>query len=346
MTTRSFPPEWTRQSAVLIAWPSRHDDFARWFDDVETTYVRIAEAISRRQHLVVVYRDEAHRRLITERLDSTTAFSERVRFVAAPYDDIWVRDTAPLTVTTPDGPLLLDFRFNAWGGKYRCEQDAALAENLWRSGLFGTTPRQAVDFVLEGGSIETDGQGTLLTTRHCLLHPSRNPGLTVEQIEAELRKNFGVRRILWLHHGKAEGDDTDAHVDTLARFCDAATIAYTACDDESDPQHADLKAMEAELQSFRAESGRPYRLIRLPIPKPIMNEDGGRLPATYANFLIINDAVLLPVYGDPNDERALRRLAECFCDREIVPIDCRSLIRQFGSLHCMTMQFPALVPIT
>ncbi len=346
MTTRLFPPEWTRQSAVLIAWPSAHGDFARWFGDVETTYVRIAEAISRRQRLVIVCRDEAHRRSIIERLETSRTVGERVRFIAAPYDDIWVRDTAPLTVATPDGPLLLDFTFNGWGGKYCCDRDAALAEKLCSAGLFGPTAREAVDFVLEGGSIETDGQGTLLTTRHCLLNPNRNPGLSAGQIEAVLQQNFGVHRVLWLHRGQAEGDDTDAHVDTLARFCDAATIAYTSCDDDSDPQYADLKAMEAELQAFLTENGAGYRLVPLPIPQPLLDEDGSRLPATYANFLTINDSVLLPVYGDPNDETALHRLAECFPDREIVPIDCRSLIRQFGSLHCMTMQFPAFIPVT
>jgi agmatine/peptidylarginine deiminase len=344
--TRFFPPEWAEQSAVLIAWPSGQGDFARWFGDVEKTYIRIAQAISRRQHLVVACRDDAHRQSIRERIGRCGIDGGRIHFVAVPYDDIWVRDTAPLAVTTPDGPLLLDFRFNAWGGKYACDHDAALAENLWRSGLFGATAREAVDFVLEAGSIETDGQGTLLTTRHCLLNPNRNPGLSARQIEEVLHQSFGIRRILWLHHGKAEGDDTDAHVDTLARFCDARTIAYTTCEQESDPQYADLKAMEAELEAFRTASGGHYRLVPLPIPKPIASEDGGHLPATYANFLIINDALLVPVYGDPNDAPALQRLAECLPDREVVPIDCRSLIRQFGSLHCMTMQFPAAIPIT
>ncbi len=345
MIPRTFPSEWSEQSAVLLAWPGAQGDFARWFDQVESSYLRIAEAISQRQALVILYRDETDRRAILDRIERSAAVADQLHFMKADYDDIWVRDTAPLAVETADGSILLDFRFNGWGGKYACAHDAALAENLWRGGLFGSTARESVDFVLEGGSIDTDGAGTLLTTRRCLLNPNRNPGLTEGEIETVLREHFGVSRVLWLYHGHAEGDDTDAHVDTLARFCNPTTIAYTACEVDSDPQYRDLKAMEAELQSLRTAQGVPYRLVPLPIPEPIFDEDGQRLPATYANFLIINQAVLLPVYQDPNDERARQRLTACFPDRAIVTIDCRALIHQFGSLHCMTMQYPASVPI-
>lgn len=345
MTTRQFPPEWSRQSAVLIAWPSEHGDFGRWFRNVESTYVHIATAIGQHENLIIACHGEHHRRSIIDSLGRSGLDTARVQFATAEYDDIWVRDTAPLTVETPDGPLLLDFRFNGWGGKYACAHDAVFGEALYSTGLFGSTARETIDFVLEGGSIETDGSGTLLTTQRCLLNPNRNPELAVGEIESELRRRFGASRVLWLHHGHAEGDDTDAHVDTLARFCSRTTIAYTTCELVEDPHYANLKAMESELRSFRTANGEPYRLVPLPIPLPILDEHGQRLPATYANFLVINEAVLLPVYGDPNDERAQRQLAGCFPDREIVGIDCRPLIHQFGSLHCMTMQYPASISI-
>jgi agmatine/peptidylarginine deiminase len=235
---------------------------------------------------------------------------------------------------------LLNFRFNGWGGKYRYAADERLAEVVHAAGALGAKPMERVDFVLEGGSVESDGTGTLLTTSRCLLNPNRNPGMSQERIEALLLTKLGADRVLWLDYGYAEGDDTDAHVDTLARFCSPDTIAYTTCDRTDDPLYGEFAAMAEQLRSFKTRSGVAYRLIPLPIPGPIYAEDGQRLPATYANFLIINGAVLLPVYNDPKDKVAMEQLALCFPGRAIVAIDCRVLIRQFGSLHCMTMQFP------
>ena len=195
--------------------------------------------------------------------------------------------------------------------------------------------------VLEGGAIETDGQGTLLTTEACLLNHNRNPRLDRAAIEMKLREDFGVERILWLSHGHLEGDDTDSHIDTLARFCDPQTIAYVRCDDPEDSHYPSLAAMEEQLKTLRQADGSPYRLIALPWPRPCFDpDDGHRLPATYANFLIINGAVLVPTYADAADAEALATLAEAFPGRDIVPIDCRSVIRQHGSLHCLTMQLP------
>jgi len=202
---------------------------------------------------------------------------------------------------------------------------------------------ESVDFVLEGGAIEVDGTGTLLTTERCLLAPTRNPTLDWAAIEKVLRDKFGVSRILWLKHGDLLGDDTDGHIDTIARFCDAHTIAYQGCEDRDDPHYADLAAMAAELAAFRTAEGKPYKLVPLPLPAAMHDpDDGRRLPAGYANFLIINGAVLVPVYGDAkNDAIALERLRPCFPGREVVPIECRALIHQYGSLHCVTMQIPA-----
>lgn len=341
-----FPAEWAEQSAVFLAWPYDNGDFAPWLGAVEESYCQIAKAVAERQHLLVACRSRTHRLHIESRLFGKRARLERITLLELPYDDVWVRDTAPLTVETADGTCLLDFRFNGWGNKYEHGDDARLAERLHATGIFANIPRQAIDFVLEGGSVETDGQGTLLTTTRCLLNPNRNPYLNRAEIEQRLREYFGFGRILWLHHGHAEGDDTDAHVDTLARFCDAGTIAYTACDDAADPLYGDLSAMAAELAAMTDVNGRAYRLVPLPIPNPIFDEEGQRLPATYANFLIINGAVLVPVYGDPADEVALERLAGCFPDRDMVAIPATPLIHQYGSIHCMTMQFPSSVTLS
>lgn len=346
VTSIRFIPEWDKQSAVLIAWPPRSGDFKPWIDEVEETYGAIAAAVSRRETLVIACMDRDRQAHIGEILARASAEFERIIFAAIPYNDIWVRDTAPLSTLNKGRAELVDFRFNAWGGKYDCADDAAFAANLSASGIFGATPRRFVDFVLEGGSVETDGLGTLLTTSFCLLNPNRNPGRTRADIEAHMAETLGIDRVLWLDHGKAEGDDTDAHVDTLARFCSEDTIAYTACEDEGDSHYGPLKLMELQLEALRQRNGQPYRLIPLPIPKPIQSSDGQRLPATYANFLIINGAVLVPIYDDPADDIAMARLAPCFPSREIIPIRCTPLIRQYGSLHCMSMQFPESVGVS
>ena len=345
MASTYLIPEWAEQSAVLLAWPHGDGDFRHWLTAVEETYGAIASEIAKRELVIVICRDEAHRDRVRERLAALSVEAGRIRYALLPYDDVWVRDTAPVTLVTPEGGRLLDFRFNGWGGKYPHAADARLTQNLLATGVLGTTPSAALDFVLEGGSIESDGAGTLLSTTRCLLNPNRNPGLTPDQIEARLKEMLGVERILWLTQGHVEGDDTDAHIDTLARFCSPDTIAYTACDRPGDSHYRELQAMATQLRTFVTNSGQPYRLVPLPIPRPIYSEKGDRLPATYANFLIINQAVLVPVYDDPADSLALERLAQCFPDREIVAINGIPLIRQYGSLHCMTMQFPKVIGV-
>lgn len=337
-----FPPEWAVQYAVLLAWPYAQGDFTPWLADVETSYEDIAVAIAKRQRLIIICRDEALKERVANRLSEHIA---AISLLVVPYNDVWVRDTAPLTVEVDHRARLLDFRFNGWGNKYEYADDAQLSRNLFVSRVLGKTPMETLDFVLEGGSLETDGEGTLLTTSRCLLNPNRNPGLSRQQIEERLKQHFGLKRVLWLHHGYAEGDDTDAHVDTLARFCSPTTIAYTASDNPQEPNHAELKAMEDELKALKTASGEPYNLVPLTVPKPIFSEAGDRLPATYANFLIINGAVLVPVYDDDADISAFCRLAECFPDRDIVSIPATPLIRQYGSIHCMSMQFPKSVTL-
>lgn len=339
-----MPAEWAPQSAVMLTWPHPGTDWASRLEEVEPVFEAIARAVLRFEHLVVscehVFRlQELERDL--NRYAEENCLPGRVVTVPAPANDTWARDHGPITVETPEGPELLDFRFNAWGGKFPWEKDDALNRHLANAGVFGASPLKPVNFVLEGGSIESDGQGTLLTTSECLLTPSRNPSLDRTAIEHQLLEFLGAERVLWLNHGYLAGDDTDSHIDTLARFCAPDHICYVACSDTGDEHYTALAAMEEELREFRQHNGESYQLTALPWPDPLFNDDGDRLPATYANFLIINGAVLLPIYGVAQDKAAIEILQGIFPDREIIPIDCRPLVYQHGSLHCVTMQIPA-----
>jgi len=325
----------------MLTWPHPRSDWAERLAEVEPAFAAIAREIARRETVLIVCYDSRHRAHVESTLRSAEVDMARVRLAIAPSNDTWARDHGPLTVLCRDEPLLLDFRFNGWGGKYGYELDNLVSRRLYQADVFGDAAMQSVDLVLEGGSVEVDGSGTLLTTTNCLLAPTRNPGLTQAQIEARLKELLGLNRVLWLRHGHLEGDDTDSHIDTLARYCDARTIAYVACDDPGDAHYGELKRMEAELQAFRAADGEPYRLVPLPWPKAAYGAEGRRLPATYANFLIVNGAVLVPAYDDPADAVALERLRGCFPFREVVAVPSRPLIEQYGSLHCLTMQFPA-----
>lgn len=340
-----LPPEWAPQSAVMLTWPHRHSDWAPVLDQVEPVFVAIAAAAARFQHVLVVCYDTAHRQHVAACLAAAGVATERLRLVLAASNDTWARDHGPITTLCQGEATLLDFRFNGWGGKYAAELDDAITPALYSQGVFGPAPLQRIDLVLEGGGIEVDGCGSLLTTSRCLLAPTRNPQLDRHQLEARLKELFGLARILWLEHGYLAGDDTDSHIDTLARYCDAHTIAYVQCDDSKDEHYAELQAMEQELMALRDAAGDPYRLVALPWPQAKWDADGARMPATYANFLIINGAVLVPTYDDPADVRALEQLRSCFPQREIIPIPCLPLIQQHGSLHCVTMQLPAGVVV-
>ena len=341
-----FPAEWEAQSAVLLTWPHADTDWAPNLAAAETTFATIARAVLAHESLIVGVHHPDLVEAVRARIAAPADQAARLQVTVAPSNDSWVRDHGPLTALENGRPVLLDFTFNAWGGKYDSGLDDAIPAALHRSGVFGDTPLRRVDFVLEGGALESDGQGTLLTTASCLLDPRRNAGITRAAAEARLRAELGIERVLWLTQGHLEGDDTDGHIDTLARFANPKTIVYQGCEDPVDSHFAPLQAMAEELALLRRADGQqPYRLIALPLPRTIHDADGRRLPATYANFLIINGAVLLPIYGDPADALAQSRLAEAFPDRSIVPIDCSALIRQFGSLHCVTMQLPAGVPV-
>lgn len=337
-----FPAEWESQSAVLIAWPHDGTDWAPRLAEVEETYIALVAAIARFGQAVICVADDDLQIYAEARLRSARVDMDRVRFVVVEYDDTWLRDSGPITLKatgTDDARFrLLDFRFTGWGGKYEASRDDRLIEALVAQGVFADATREEIDFALEGGGIETDGAGTLLTTWRCL--HERHPQATREELSAKLAGWLRQHRVLWLDHGYLEGDDTDAHIDTLARFAAEDAIVFQACDDASDSHHVELQAMAAELAALRTHDGRPYRLFPLPWAPPILDE-GRRLAASYANFLIVDDAVLMPAYGDAHtDAHAQAVMSEAFPGREIVAIDCRPLIWQNGSLHCITMQLP------
>ena len=310
-----LPAEWETQSGVQLTWPHAQTDWAYMLDEITDTYRQMADTIGR---------------------------YEPVLIVEPPTNDTWARDHGFITLVNDRGDArLLDFQFNGWGEKFPADLDNAINRRIYSEGRVRGEYVGHLDFVLEGGSIESDGRGTVFTTTQCLLAPHRNQPLTQQQIDERLKASLCAERIVWIDHGQLTGDDTDGHIDTLVRICPDDTILYVGCDDPQDEQYQELKLMEEQLRTLRTLDGRPYRLLKLPMPRPIY-EDGERLPATYANFLIINGAVLVPTYAQPDlDAEALNLVAQVFPSRDIVGIDCRSIIRQHGSLHCCTMQYPA-----
>ena len=336
MTDRRLPAEWEPQDGVLLAWPHQETDWHPYLEAVHPVFADIVRQISRFQLAVIAAPDPEE---VREHLERCGAQMERVRIYQVETNDTWARDFGPITVQEDGAAKLLNFGFNGWGLKFPSDLDNRINRSLQGLGVW-KAPLETVGLILEGGSIESDGHGTILTTEECLLNDNRNPHLMREELEQELHGLFGSDRFLWLSNGYLAGDDTDSHVDTLARLCPGDTIAYVSCDDADDEHHAALKAMEQEIRAFRTREGKPYRMIPLPWPAARFDEEGTRLPATYANFLVINGAVLVPTYNDKNDAAALDAIALAFPGREIVGVDCEPLILQHGSLHCVTMQLP------
>lgn len=337
MEYRRLPAEWEEQDGVLLAWPHENSDWRPFLVEVEPVFIEIARQVSLCEQLVIIAPD---RNALLKKLRRAEALTERITIHELGTNDTWTRDFGPITVFEKGKPLLLDFGFNGWGLKFAADLDNQATRELHRLGAFGRTALKTVGLVLEGGSIECDGKGTLLSTAECLLGPNRNPHLTREEVEAAMARELGTDHVLWLDNGFLEGDDTDSHIDTLARLCPDDTILYQSCPDEQDVHFEALQRMAIELEGFRTRDGHPYRLIPLPWPSPRHDECGQRLPATYANFLVVNGAVLVPTYRDNNDEAALGAIREAFPGRSVIGIDCLPLIRQHGSLHCVTMQIP------
>lgn len=366
-----LPAEWQKQVAVQLTWPHKDTDWAPYLDDIVTMEIEMAKEITLRQRLIVAtpHKEEVETLLRSQLSEQQMS---RVEVVDVESNDTWARDHGALTLLPMvdedslgaaaencDGAVQLLFRFNGWGEKFASDKDNLIASRLLSRGGFSGMYGQEIavedhdDFVLEGGAIESDGRGTVFTTSFCLLAPHRNQPMDRQEIENQLLARLRADRIVWIDHGKLIGDDTDGHIDTIVRPAPDDTLLYVKCYDETDEQYADFNAMEEQLKTFRTMDGKPYRLLPLPMVKPMYDDgetlsdepfDGAeRLPATYANFLIINGAVLVPVYGHEElDKQALAVIKEAFPDRDVVGIDARVAVRQHGSLHCLTMQFPEM----
>ena len=346
-----LPAEWEPHGAVMLSWPHKDTDWAPVLDEAIDCFVEIAKAIAREETLIVVAPDveEPRRVLDCEKLPN------RILYLTVPTNDTWARDFGPITVERDGNPVICDFKFNGWGLKFPADKDNLITRAMCNTGLLRGRYSNELSFVLEGGSIESDGQGTLMTTSQCLLSPNRNGAMSRDEIEEYLKSRFGLDRVLWLDYGglgdvykrQLEGDDTDSHIDTLARLAPNDTILYVGTDDVTDSHYDELNKMKLQLQSFVTASGQPYNLIELPLPDAVYDEEGNRLPATYANFLIMNHSILMPVYRQPQkDELAAQIIKIAFPDHQVVKIDCSVLIKQHGSLHCVTMQVPeTILPI-
>lgn len=344
--TYRLPPEWHPQDAVMLTWPHANTDWAPYLTEVEPVYIEISRQVLKRQSLVVICHDEAVQTHVQALLNTSDINigdmdTHQLYTFVIPCNDTWARDHGPIIlVNEQKKSLSLDFVFNGWGNKYESSLDNAINKSLLKQPAIHAEYK-AVDLVLEGGGIEVDGKGHLLTTEQCLLNPNRNSKLSREKIEIQLNQHLGTQKVLWLKHGYLAGDDTDSHIDTLARFAPNNTITYVQCSDESDEHFDELSKMEQELQALRNCDGLGFNLIPLPMPIACFNEEGERLPATYANFLIINGAILFPTYcQEKADKIALEQIHKAFPQYDIIAVNCLPLIQQFGSLHCISMQLP------
>ena len=337
--TSFMPAEWHPQRAVQLTWPHLATDWAPRINEVVDCYMRMAYEISITEPLIIVCnsRRELYA-MLQQRLPKLCI--DNISLVECPTNDTWARDHGFITVVNEGRYELLDFCFNGWGGKFEASLDNAINRHLHTTGLLRGEYRDCLDIVLEGGSIESDGQGTLLTTTQCLLNPNRNPLLAKADIEQMLLDRLKAKQVLWLDYGYLAGDDTDRHIDNLARLCPDDTIVYVKCDDPCDEHHEQLKLMEEQLRSLLTLRGDTYRLLPLPMAPVLLDEGGQRLPATYANYLVINGRVLMPSYGNEElDARAKIVLENAFPRHSVTMIDCRILVWQHGSLHCSTMQY-------
>ena len=353
----ALPAEWEPQSAIMLTWPHGGTDWKPYLRQITNTYLQLADIITRYEDLLVVTPIlESTQRMLAEKLSEGQM--SRVHLYEMDTNDTWARDHGPISMVSRGRhnshviPIhLLDFKFNGWGEKFAWKKDNAINLQLYYQGAFNAALENHQGFVLEGGSIESDGRGTLFTTSQCLLAPHRNQPFTRENIDSQLRNFFQVRNVVWLDHGNLVGDDTDGHIDTIVRVAPHDTLLYVGCDDEEDEQYEDFQALEKQLLKLFTYEGYPYRLLKLPMPDAIYDEGdrlttdrnskGDRLPATYANFLILNGAVIYPTYNQPEkDEEAKRQIQLAFPDRDVIGVDSLTIIRQHGSIHCLTMQLP------
>ncbi len=336
----AMPAEWERQEALWLAWPHDADTFPGGLSHVEGAYLEIITAVHDAQAVHLLVTDEAMSARVSRRLQDATIDAARVHLHVHPYRDVWFRDFGPIFVVNRSAETLamLHWGFNAWGGKYNTHLGDAQIPRFMEQllGFRRFEPR----LVLEGGSIDVNGDGVLLTTEQCLLNSNRNPGRSKDEIEAYLRDYLGVDQFVWLN-GAIAGDDTDGHVDTIARFVNARTIVCAFEENRADVNHGPLCENHVRLLEATNGRGDHFEIVKLPMPGRL-DGPGGRLPATYANFFIGTGVVLVPAYSDPNDAVAAALLQRFFPERRVVSIDCRALVRGFGTLHCITQQQPAV----
>jgi agmatine deiminase len=333
----SMPAEWAPHSATWLSWPHNRETWPEGLDQAEAALASGVVALAEGERVHVNVRDQEQARRVSKLLSGRLP-ADRLVLEGIATDDAWCRDHGAIIVNGRDGgQVALDFRFNAWGGKYApYDLDDAVPARMAQSlGL----PCISVDMVLEGGSIDVNGAGCLLTTEQCLLNSNRNPALTRADIEAALDRYLGADQVIWLGEGIA-GDDTDGHVDDIARFTAEGTVVTAVEPDPADVNFAPLRDNRERLHAARLHDGRPLQVIELPMPQPLYR-GGQRLPASYANFYIGNRVVLAPVFGCPQDNVAVEILAGCFPGRRVVAIDSRALVIGLGTFHCLTQQIPA-----
>jgi agmatine deiminase len=329
--TDGLIPEWGKQQGIILAFAHKQTDWIDYLEDVRKCTVDMAVAISQYEEVYLLCQD-------AQEAGSYFRSSDNIKFIECDFNDTWMRDCSVLSLKNSSDVLFKGFKFTAWGGKFEADLDNQLKYVLEEKGLYRKL--ECFDYILEGGAIESDGEGTIMTTSSCLLNANRNAHATKKSVSEDLAKYLDAKQVLFLDNGYLVGDDTDGHIDTLARFCDEKTIAYVGLPSRDDEHYETFLKMQEELKSFRNIDGEAYDLMALPFV-PAMYDDGERLPATYANFLIINDAVLVPTYGFDTDDSALKIITDIFPNRKVIGIDCRVLVKQHGSLHCMTMQIAA-----
>ncbi len=326
------PAEEEEQSGVLVAFPHKNSDWRAYLREAEFFYNQFITEIAKREKCIVLAND-------AKRVAKLLPKSENIIIIEIETNDTWSRDFGAISIQKGEQYELLNFGFNGWGLKFASNFDNQITPKLYKKKIFKNCVLKTKDLILEGGSIESNGHGVIMTTSKCLLEKNRNPHLKKSQIEKKLKKYLGAKKILWLKNGFLVGDDTDSHIDVLARFVDRNKIMYIKSSDPKDAHYSELQKMEEELKSFSDENGKEFELIPLPMTEAIYH-DGERLPASYANFLIINGAVIIPTYKDKSDTIAVEIFKKTFKDREIIPLDASVLVRQHGSIHCVSMQFP------
>lgn len=331
-------PEWLPAKTILLALPHDNTDWNYILPEALDQYRRLVTTIVNEDiPVTLLCREEASAKSL---FDSNTQRS--ITFIEIDFNDTWTRDYGPISIMKDDRIRSLDFGFNGWGLKFAANKDNLVNRHLDAIGYFDKgSYRNESAFILEGGSIDADEHGTILTTTRCLCSLNRNGGLTKAEADTQLRRRLGASHVLFLDYGALEGDDTDSHIDTLARMAPENTILFTGCRNVDDPQFEELLKMRAQLSMFRNHEGQPYNLIELPLPDAIYDEDGQRLPATYANYLVTDRVVFMPTYAQENkDTLAMQTVRIAFPRHRVVGVDCRTLIKQHGSLHCATMQIP------